>query len=217
MVVVKTELQRRNAASNDRTELELQAVTQEQHTAPGGRVVSLAGRTVGAVPQNALLQVLVQHGVGIVTDGIFLRDAGALLGLEPLAITAVHIWSPAVLAIPVGVVGAVGLLLAHTFLALEDAIVATVRNVTRDTLAILLMIPVRTVGLFCRAAFALEFVPFVSWLGALGSGATDTFIVSVVSPIWAPGFANKALAFAQNTVRALGLYVGDAVAIRGHG
>ena len=94
MVVVKTELQRRNAASNDRTELELQAVTQEQHTALGGRVVSLAGRTVGAVPQNALLQVLVQHGVGIVTDGIFLRDAGALLGLEPLSTAGLRRSSP---------------------------------------------------------------------------------------------------------------------------
>lgn len=66
-----TELQRRNAANNDRTELELQAVTQEQHTAPGGRVVSLAGRTVGATLQNALLQGFVQHSVecdGQVTD-----------------------------------------------------------------------------------------------------------------------------------------------------
>ena len=94
-MVVKTELQRRNAASNDRTELELQAVTQEQHTAPGGRVVSLAGRTVGATLQNALLQGLVQHSVvGIVTDGIFLRDAGALLGLEPLSTAGLRRSSP---------------------------------------------------------------------------------------------------------------------------
>lgn len=62
---------------------------------------------------------------------------------------------------------------------------------------------------------ALELVLFVSGLGALGNSATDTFIVPVVSPIWTPGFANKAFAFAQNTVRALGLFVGDAVAFWG--
>lgn len=77
------------------------------------------------------------------------------------------------------------------------------------------MIPVRTVGFFCRAALALELVLFVSGLGALGNSATDTFIVPVVSPIWTPGFANKAFAFAQNTFRALGLFVCDAVAFWG--
>lgn len=172
----------------------------------------------GAIRQNALFQGLVQHGVGIITDGFVHRDAGALLFLKALSFAAVRlIWSSTILAVPVGVIGTLGLLLAHTVLPLEGSIFATVRNVTRDTVAILLMIPIRTFGLFFPMTSGFEFVPFVSFLGALWNVATDTFILPVISPIWTPGVANNAFAFAQNTVHTLGPFVGDAVAIWGQG
>jgi hypothetical protein len=79
------------------------------------------------------------------------------------------------------------------------------------------MIAVRTLGFLLFATLTLEFVPFVSFLGALRSLTTDTFIILVVSPRWTPGVANKAFAIEQNAVVTLGLFMGDAVTSWGHG